>query len=369
MDGATRATKEDNTPAVLVTCLLVLATAVAAAGVLGGLLWMLMAMHAQTVNGVTVLQAGGILLGSLCVAGGLWGFAWLVRHLTSGVQAAPLLPRRPGPCPQEAPPPPADAKTPKLLQANLDELEEVNANLLLTPEQMEMKRRARQAELAERIAAEFDASLAEKDFGAAQKHLEHLSAEVPDFDRRTELADRLAAAREAAQAEDIQTARRRAEDLMAVASFEKALALAEELLAAHPSAPEAIGLLDRVRREQEAFTTEQRGRMYAEVEQFAAAKQWRKAVASGRRLMDAYPQSAEAETVAIQMGTLEDNARLEEVRDLRDRFRDLLERRRYVEAIDIARDLIERFPDTQAASDLKQQMPRLKELASGEPRR
>ena len=65
------------------------------------------------------------------------------------------------------------------------------------------------------------------------------------------------------------------------------------------------------------------------------------------------------------LSTIQDNARLEEVRELRDQIRDLIERRRYADAIEYAQDLIQRFPDTKAAEELGRQMARLRELAGG----
>jgi hypothetical protein len=66
------------------------------------------------------------------------------------------------------------------------------------------------------------------------------------------------------------------------------------------------------------------------------------------------------------MPTLVDNARLQEVRQLRDRFLEMIERRQYAEAVDLARHVVEHYPETAAAEELRDKMPRLEKLARGE---
>ena len=61
--------------------------------------------------------------------------------------------------------------------------------------------------------------------------------------------------------------------------------------------------------------------------------------------------------------TIQDNARIEEVREIRDQIRDLINRRRYGEAVEAAEAVVRRFPDTRAAIELGRQLNRLRELA------
>ena len=103
--------------------------------------------------------------------------------------------------------------------------------------------------------------------------------------------------------------------------------------------------------------------MHGEVRYLTDGKHWRRAVEAAKKLLEAYPDSDEARRVAAGMTTLEDNARIEEVRGLRDQIRDMLERRRYGEAVEIAEGVMERFPETQAAAELRKQIRRLRRLA------
>ena len=126
---------------------------------------------------------------------------------------------------------------------------------------------------------------------------------------------------------------------------------------------EAGALLGRVRRERGAYEVEQRASLYRRIEQAAAERHWRAALKAMEELVAAFPSSPEADAARAQMPTVADNARLEEVRELRDRIADLIGRRRFAEAAELARDLIDRFPDTAAAEDLRKQLDRLDELA------
>ncbi|MCY2924132.1 MAG: hypothetical protein NT031_01610, partial [Planctomycetota bacterium] len=60
---------------------------------------------------------------------------------------------------------------------------------------------------------------------------------------------------------------------------------------------------------------------------------------------------------------IEENARIEEVRQLRDRIADLIERKRFAEAVEAAEDVIHRFPDTQVAGQLTREIDKLRRRA------
>lgn len=364
-----------GSPVVLMVSLMVFAGWVILVGVVTGVLIVVRGLAAGAPGAMTFMTAmgwvgGGASLGCLLLAG-----AWLIwRAYEAGrVQRSILsaLTGKPGPRGPSVPVP-ADTGEGRgetylgTLSDVLKQLRELNANVLLTDEQRELKRRHRQWQIAERIAAEAEQQLAAEHFAEAEQLLERLINEVPDDPRYKELSDRLAEARTKAEAESIHSAVGRAEDLLAAGSFDDAEKVAAALLERHPSSAQAIALLDRVRRERETFTTTQRRRLYDEVDRHAAGKRWRAALSAAKRLLEAHPDSAEADAVAPQIAALKDNARIEEVRELRDVIRDLLGSRRYKQAIGVAEQVMHRFPETKAAAELRGQMPKLKELAKAE---
>ncbi|MCY2925987.1 MAG: hypothetical protein NT031_11215, partial [Planctomycetota bacterium] len=81
------------------------------------------------------------------------------------------------------------------------------------------------------------------------------------------------------------------------------------------------------------------------------------------RRMGLHPRSHQAEEIQPTMLRREENARIEEVRELRDRVADLIERKRFGEAVEVAEDLIHRFPDTQVAGQLTREIDKLRKRA------
>ncbi len=251
----------------------------------------------------------------------------------------------------------------QLLGRILETLNEINATILLSPEQREIERRRRQRGEANEIASGVESDLDAEDFERANDGLGLLRKVYPGHPRCDELQARLDKVRAAALARQLEEKKKLVADLMAVAEFTRAKEVARELLREQPASVEAIALLDRVKREADTFFQEQRRRMYGQIEQHVEARKWPEAVASARRFLDAFPETREAQLVCAQMPTLEENARIAEVRTLRDEIRSLLERHRYSEAMELAGDVVERFPGTAAAEELRKQMPRLEKLA------
>ncbi|MDP6636156.1 MAG: hypothetical protein QGG42_14750 [Phycisphaerae bacterium] len=156
------------------------------------------------------------------------------------------------------------------------------------------------------------------------------------------------------------TQKKRIENMMSVAQFTRAEQLAQALLATIPDSNDAEALLETVRRESAAFRTEQQARLFAEFQKWTESRQWTKAQTVGEQLIGKYPASEEGQTVAASMATVRKNAHYEEARKLRDRIRDLIKRKRYSEAVQIAEDLIRRFPKTQVAKQLTSLLPDLR---------
>jgi len=352
-------------PTTLVGLLTALAVLVPTAAAIGALLCV--ATAPEHLSGLwTGLQAIGIL-----IAGGiggclLWAGAWLVRrgHDSAAIQRR-LLSLLDGSEPRRGSDA-AGAQEPPLgvtLQRLAEQVAEVNANVLLTPEQREIKRRRRQENLAQDLAAAAGRAIEQKDFAHAEQVLRQLIDEVPDNTEHAALDQRLRNARTDAEAQAVQDELLRVEDLMAVGAFQEAEKLTRELLDRAPDSDEAKALLERVRHEAEVFAAEQRRRLYGEVERHAEARRWSEALSTATRLLETYPSCPEAEAVVTELPTLRENARIEEVRSLRDQIVDLLERRRYAEALVISEEIVRRFPDTQAAKQLRDQFDRLKDLA------
>lgn len=443
----------------LIASLLVVACAAALGGMVGGALRLATARREENAWSV-LLQALGIILAGWIVGAVLWAAAWLVRRQdeilhcqqqtleallqsTGGLQAGPAVAGESAEKP--------DLGEVGVSQQLLTQMAELNANLLLTPEQRQTKLReqalrvandlvhqiertiedgqltqafedieslARQFpdesrisplrdRLARQWARQVSADVESMDLESAEKKLERMASRFPGHARLGELDEQLArgyaagveralasgdlaqanqrldrlrqrwpdrddihALRErieqdgsAVLAREIGEQRRHIQELMARAAYDKAETAAAELVQRHPGSADGLALLDLVRRDALAYRMDRSQRLYMDVQKHAEMRRWRQAVEAALRLIQDYPQTPEAEHLRTQMSTLEENARIEEVRELRDLIRENILAKKYTEALRLAQDVVRRFPGTQAASELGRQIIRLKELA------
>jgi len=323
------------------------------------------------------------IVAGLCVAGALLALAWMCSNASQQThalrRAASALDRlTPGPADHLArlaggrrkkaavgPSPAAPDSSDQVVRMEmmLEQLRDLNISVLLSDEQRREKHRLvvqrEVADLTEFITRSAEAG----DFEAAESGLDQLARLVPDSHQAGALRDRIERERANAKARDITDTSKRIEDFMAAGGFTEAQGAADDLLKRYPSSAEVIALMDRVLRERHRFLEERRGEMYARIEKEASARRWRAALEAAQEFLDAFPDGAESGTVRAQMETLNDNAQIEEVRELRDRIADLIDRKRFGEALTLSRDLVERFPDTAAAAELREMMSRLEDRA------
>ena len=358
--------REPSPPTMLLACLPVLGVVAVVGGLAAGALRLLAAEAAVSRETAALLEAGALTACGLAAGCALWAAAWMVRRqhhiwMMQREILSDLYAQASAAAPASRPGEPPDAD---MWRKVMDELEEINAGLLMTPAQREEKLRKRRMRSARQAAAEVENAIEAADFARAEELLRKLLEAHPDYPGCGDLQNRLSVTRSAAETRHFDQQAQRVHDLMGVASFGEARKAAEELLARFPASPHAIALLETVRRESAAFSAEQRKRLYGELERHAHARQWRAALEAARKLLETYPSSGEADTVVARMQTLEENARIEEARESRDLIRDLIERKRFREALAMAQEVVARFPQAAIAEELRRQMPRLEELAA-----
>jgi outer membrane protein assembly factor BamD (BamD/ComL family) len=252
----------------------------------------------------------------------------------------------------------------EILSQILVKISELNTNLLLT-EQERVQRR--QEELECRVAGlveQIEAAVSDGDFDRANELYRHLAYEKPDDPRLETLKKRMEEIGRKDMESHVWECIHQVNDLMSVSRFGEAMNAARELRNRYPDSEEAAELLKRVEHEAGAFDGEQRKRLYEMIRRQGEGRHWKLALDAANELLEKYPDSSEAEAVKAQMPTLVDNTRIEEVRELRDRILDLMDRRRYSEALELSTHVVTNYPETAAASELRAQMPHLRELAA-----
>lgn len=243
-------------------------------------------------------------------------------------------------------------------------LREMRDNSLLSDEERREKRsRLEQAAFAQATEA-VRAFTEEGDYVRTRHVMESLMRQFPDSPRVRLLSDQLNAHREQFESQDIRTVTRQVEDLMSISAWPRARQIVQQLLERHPDSQDARRLLLRLEGDHRVFQEEQRRRMYAEVQRFVTRKRWEEALAAAKTFVERFPGCSESEALLMQIPTLENNAQIETRQRYEAQIMDFAKHGRYIEAVELARTVIARFPDSPQAEALRSQLVRLEELAN-----
>ncbi|MFQ5430062.1 MAG: hypothetical protein ACE5E1_07100 [Phycisphaerae bacterium] len=244
-----------------------------------------------------------------------------------------------------------------------DFLADIRDNTLLSDaERAEKKLRVAEAEIEE-ASANIRSLTLKGEFARTREIAEAIQRKYPNDERVLELVKQVEEAREEHEAEDVRACTRQVEDLISISAWDRARELAEQLQQRHPDSVEARRLLLRIAREHRLFEEEQRRRMNAEVQRFVTRRRWEEALAAAHTFIERFPGCEEAEAVRMQVPTLEANAEIEVRQRLEAKIMDFARHGRYIEAVELARQVIERFPGSPQAEALRKQIDRLQELA------
>ena len=242
-------------------------------------------------------------------------------------------------------------------------LRELRDNSLLSDAQKKAKLGRQATEQRRALTDGVRSFLAKGEFHRALSLVDEMERRFESDSEIERIRTEIRASRERAERADIDDARRKIDELIAISAWPRAEELAVELLDRHPDAAEARHLANRVVRQHRRFDDEQRLIAYAEVQRHTSRKQWKKAVESARTFIERFPKSIEAEALRVQIETLAANAEIEDRQEVEGQFKALLKQQRFAEALDLARDIIRRYPNSPQAEALENQLPRLEAKA------
>lgn len=169
--------------------------------------------------------------------------------------------------------------------------------------------------------------------------------------------------RAAAEAQTWEHTRDRVQDLMSVGSWDKAMADASAFVENFPTHVEGRHLLTRVRREHDLARDSSFQRLYEEVQANVDQKAWRSALEGAQRLLESFPTHARANKIRQQLKTIAHNAEIEERQEHELRIQQLVRGRRFAEAVELAEDVMKRYPGSPQARSLDEMLPKLRDLA------
>ncbi len=180
---------------------------------------------------------------------------------------------------------------------------------------------------------------------------------------RTQLRD----ARIAIQADEWETLRLKAEELLAITQYDEALEAVTAFLDRFPAHPDCQQLAQRIRHDIQVRNEALSSRMYDEIKTTVESRQWRSALVKIQQFLNVFPDHIRATKIRGQVRVIQKNAEIEERHEQEDRIRAFVTARQYTQAAELAEDLLARFPDSPQSAYLTGLLPKLRERAAGDP--
>jgi len=259
---------------------------------------------------------------------------------------------------------PAKSSASLHLQEMVLTLRDIRDNTLLSEDERRDKKRRVAADEIRTAQQLVQTLIQSSDFNHARQVADDICRKYPDSPAATQLVGEIERTRERRESSDIRETGKQVNDLISISAWDRARTLARQLVERHPDAAEARQIVERIERDFQVFQAEQRKRMYAEIQRYVSRRRWREALAAARTFIERFPQSDETVALNVQVQTLEDNAEIEVRQELEAEITDMARHGRYIEAAELARKVIERYPTSPQAEVLRQQLPRLEELAN-----
>jgi len=269
--------------------------------------------------------------------------------------------------PQPPSPPPAVDQQIRQLKERLDDLttrlDEIAENTLLDEAGRQAKRRRLAQQEQQRAHQQARQLIDQRQWAPARRVLEQLDARYPGLPETARMREELETKRIEAMEQDCAAAEKTIHDLMAICAWDRAEKRAAELLETHPDSDKAAELLEHVRQQRRRFEREQIQKKLSQIRRCTNEKRWIEALKAAESLITEHPASAEAQSLRPQLETLRTNAEIEHRQHLEQRFTELVKQRRFIEALDLARHVIQRYPTSPQAEALIGQLDRLEEKA------
>jgi len=244
-------------------------------------------------------------------------------------------------------------------------LQEIRELMLLSDSQRQERLADAQQHREKFLGAEAQRLLELKEWTSAQSVLSSLEREYPKSPNLEKMKSRLKAGRQEAQTGAIAQLRERVEDLMAVWAWDQAYAETARFVESFPDHSEGRDLLRRVMSERDSYVESTANRLYEEIKTDIDRRMWRRAMGSAVKLLECAPGHRRSVAIRGQLKTIRENAEIEERQEQERRIQDLIRGKQFFEAIDLAEDLLQRFPNSPQAETLKNLLPKMRELAMG----
>jgi len=242
-------------------------------------------------------------------------------------------------------------------------LAEIMENTLLDDVEKAAKRKSAKKQRQQALRREIEALTKAGKFREARERLEEFGSRYPDDQALSELQSQLSEALRQHEQHEIASIGEQVQRYMGLGFWERAMEAAVALAEQFPENPDAAKLPDTVRLEQEAGFRAEQQRMYHEIEHLVVRKHWRQAVCAAETLVERHPESPEAARLRDQIEELRRNAAIAERKEWETRIAQHVQTGRHLEAYNLAVELMNKYPDSPQADDIRKRLDQLKARA------
>lgn len=255
-----------------------------------------------------------------------------------------------------------DAGNPQLEELTLL-LREVRDISLLSEEQRRLRLEAQGRAALQIAQREVPVLLREHNWIEARNRVQGARERFPSFPEWDELEKQIESMRLQVEMHDVEAAERQIHDLSALGAWDRVAEVVKELLERHPDSERANELAHNVRQQRSKVEAEQRARLMSQAQDASNRRDWNTALQLANTIVQRYPKSPEAQALRLQLPTLRENAEIKTRQTLENEFRQLIKDQRFNEALRIAQEVLDQYPNSKQATFLREQMPKLEARA------
>ncbi len=226
---------------------------------------------------------------------------------------------------------------------------------VLDPEEREPARERILANLQRRAAEQVIDAINARMLGRARLLLRDAEAYFPAAPTLEKLKERVEQAATRNEALDYARTKRLVAEAVSDGQWGLAERHAHALTFDHPDSSRCRQLWDNTRR----------ARLRSHIQRCAELHHWAEALAASEEFLERFPEGAEAEALREQVDTLRANVEIQQRKQYESRFKELLQTHQYVDALRIAKRVVDRFPESPQAHALRDQIPLLEKRAAG----
>jgi len=242
-------------------------------------------------------------------------------------------------------------------------LSEIMENTLLDGQEKAAKRELAKNHRQQALRREIEAHIRAGKHREAHQRLDEFRARYDESDDIHQMEQQLSDALRDHEQIEIANVTEQIERYMGLGLWERAMETARELAEQFPENPDAARLPETVRLEQGANRRQEQQRLYREIEHLVGRKHWREALRAANTLLHNHPESPEAKALGEQMEELQRNAAISERREWEERITDHIQTGRHREAYDLAVELMDKYPDSPQAAEIRKNLDQLKARA------